>query len=376
MKKNIIVHLVTPYLFHTGSWVYSQIKGSQIYSPVVFTQYQENLDQFPLGNIVSADNLSFPKRFLNRFYRKTTGNFGLFFSSEVKKYNPILFHAHMGFEGVRWLKFVKSTGLPLITTFYGQDVSKLGKIPYWLNRYQQLFRYGTYFLAEGNYLKEQLVNLGCPQNKVLVQHLGVDIENYPTKNKLGNEKIIILQVSTFREKKGIEYSLRAIALVKAEHPEIEFHLIGSGDTPEAQLGIIRLIEELGIKDCVKLLGAVPHELMLKEMTMANIFLHPSITASDGDNEGEIPVSIIEASAIGLPVVSTFHADIPEVVVDGKSGFLSKERDHKTLSHFLLRLIKEPNMRVEMGEAGKKHVSNNYSLTIQNRKLQEIYNLFD
>jgi len=372
--KPVVVHLITPYLFHTGSWIYSQLTGIKSFRNVVYTQKKENLDLFPFEDLYSAEDFNFLKKNINRIYKRFSGNFGLFFTEKSAELKPRFFHAHMGYEAVRWLSFVKKKRLPLLTTFYGLDVSKLGRIPKWRKQYCRLFDYGTIFLAEGSYLKKQLVELGCPAEKVKIQHLGVPA-NITAKNYRmgsGSPKIVILQVSTFREKKGIEYSLKAISKVVSEYQDIEFRLIGSGDTPDADRAIVSIIDSLGIKGCVTLLGIKSHSETIEEMLNADVFLHPSVTASDGDNEGGAPVSVIEASAVGLPVVSTFHADIPEVVLNNKTGYLVGERDSDELARKLLALIKSPADRVALGTEGRKHILSEYNLAAQIEKLEETY----
>lgn len=373
-RKNNIAHLVTPYLFHTGSWIYNQINEGLGVNQIVFTQRKENLDQFPLKNIISIEDFSIYKRVVNKFYRKFTDNYGMFFESEIIKNNINLFHAHMGFEGARWLKIVAKSKKPLITSFYGQDVSKLGKEDYWLKRYEHLFDYGYSFLAEGPYLKKQLVEIGCPSEKIVIQKLGIPINNYPVKEYFtSSERIIILQVSTFREKKGIKYSIEALKFLQDEKIDFEFRLIGGADNDKDVNEIKKLTNNYGIAGKVKFLGKMNHVEMIKEMVSSDIFLHPSVTASDGDNEGGVPMSIIEASAIGLPVVSSYHADIPEVVINNLTGLLSKERDSYQLYKNLLCLVNDQKYRMQLGMAAHEHVIRNYNLNDQLIKLSEIYN---
>ena len=373
MRKNNIVHLVTPYLFHTGSWIYNQIIGVNEVNQFIFTQKKENLLQYPAEHIISCEDLNVIEKSLNILYRKITDNYGLFLFKEINKNKIDLFHAHMGFEGARWLKMVMKSKKPLITSFYGQDVSKLGKEEYWLKRYKPLFDYGNHFLAEGTNLKKQLVEIGCPENKIIIQKLGIPIADYPVKDySISNKKIIILQVSTFREKKGIKYSFEALKLLNENKIDFEFRLIGGADDDKTFNRYKDLIIQNGIQDKVKLLGKVPHSEMIKEMAGADIFLHPSVTVADGDNEGGVPVGIIEASAVGLPIVSSYHADIPEVVIDNETGLLAKERDSMQLYKNLLKLINDYDFRKRLGINARKHMIKNYDLRDQLIKLSEIY----
>lgn len=372
-----IIQLITPYLFHTGSWIYSQIIGLEKFNSIVFTQKKENVKYYPFNSIYSCEEFNFAKIIANKIYRKITDNYGLFFQEFVNQLTPSIFHAHMGYEAARWLKFVKKNKIPLITTFYGQDVSKLGRIPKWYKRYQELFNYGIVFLAEGNNLKKQLINLGCPEKKILIQHLGVNIDSYPQKEYSNSEnerenKWIILQASTFREKKGIEYSLKAISLLRDMNFRFEYRLIGRGDSELQEEMIRSIIKKENLMKHVKLLGAIPHAEYLKELIKADIFLHPSMTASDGDNEGGAPVGIIEASAVGLPIISTFHADIPEVVINEQTGFLTVEKDFVRIAEKLSFLISNPHVIKEFGLAGREHIKKSYNISTQIKKLEDIY----
>src|SRR5206468_10582768 len=103
----------------------------------------------------------------------------------------------------------------------------------------------------------------------------------------------------------------------ASHPGPELRLIGDG---ELRSRIEALARELGIGDEVVFLGAQPHARFREELLRAHLFLSPSVTAADGDTEGGAPVGIIEASATGMPVVATRHADIPEVIRHGETGW--------------------------------------------------------
>ncbi len=374
-KKKTIVHLVTPYLFHTGSWVYSQLTGIRKYDNIVFTQRLQNLDLFPFDPVVSPNQFSSLQQIKNSAYFKLTERYSPLLLEKLKQAKPNLIHAHFGFEAYRWLSMIYSLKLPLITTFYGVDVSHYGKIPKWKKRYEKLFDYGTLFLAEGSYLKHQLEELGCSNQKIIVQHLGVNINSYPQKDfkaEQHSSKVIILQVSTFREKKGLEYSLNAYKKVLSTFPNTEFRIIGGGDNKVATDKIINLAKSLNVQSNVKFLGIKSHSETLFEMKNADIFLHPSVTASNGDNEGGAPVSVIEASAIGLPIISTYHADIPEVVIDGKTGYLSPERDTDSLSEKICLLVKDVDLRRQFGMNGIQHITTHYNLSLQIQKLEELY----
>ena len=153
------------------------------------------------------------------------------------------------------------------------------------------------------------------------------------------------------EKKGHEYSIKAIAKAIINHKNIIYLIAGDGHLRNK---LESLVSELGIKNHVKFLGAVEQEEALKLYQQAHIFILPSVTSSNGDQEG-IPVVLMEAQSAGLPVISTYHSGIPEAVIDGKSGFLVPEKDVNALAQKMEYLIEHPEVWPEMGRCGREFV---------------------
>jgi len=331
-----------------------------------------NLDKFPTQNVFSIPERSIILKIFDVISIKRTGLYPTrYFQNIIKEKNVKLLHAHFGTEGFRYLKLKKNLDLPMITTFYGFDVSEIPRIPCWKERYAQLFQEGDLFLTEGNNMKKELIKLGCPENKIIVQHLGVDLNRFNFTPRIFPEdgNITILIAGSFREKKGIPYAIQAFSKVKVNHQNIQLRILGDGPMRNQ---IESLITELDISDSVTLLGYQPHDAFLNEATNAHIFILPSITAQNGDTEGGAPVAILEVQATGLPVISSYHADIPEVVVDGKSALLAPERDVEKLAMHLEHLVEHPEVWVSMGQAGREHVENEYDLIVQVEKLENIY----
>jgi colanic acid/amylovoran biosynthesis glycosyltransferase len=133
-----------------------------------------------------------------------------------------------------------------------------------------------------------------------------------------------------------------------------------------------LIVELGIAEQVRLLGFLPYPAYLAEAQKAHIALAPSVTAENGDTEGGAPVMLLEAQAMGLPVISSYHADVPNVLVEGKSAFLAPERDVSTLTEHLVYLSDHPEVWPAMGQAGREYVAREHNIQRQVEKLESIY----
>jgi colanic acid/amylovoran biosynthesis glycosyltransferase len=369
-SKPTIAHLMSIYLPITETWIYSQLTNINRFNSIVITDIVQNAEIFPFHDVYRIPVNSKFRKLLNKIFRGLT-NRQTYSRKLIQNFNTKLLHAHFGPEGVRYLRLKNALGLPLITSFYGVDISVLPKIPFWLKEYTRLFEEGDLFLVEGSCMKNELTKIGCPAEKICLQHLGVDVDKIEFKPRMlhNGESVTVLVAGSFREKKGIPYALKAFARAKEKHPEIRLRILGDG---ELRSQIDLLIKDLRLADSVTLLGYQPYSVFLKELYDAQIFMHPSITAQDGDTEGGAPVSILEAQASGLPVISSYHADIPETVIDGKSALLAPEKDVDTLTRHLNYLIEQPEQWEKFGLAGRKHIEENYSLKTQVKKLENIY----
>jgi glycosyltransferase involved in cell wall biosynthesis len=201
--------------------------------------------------------------------------------------------------------------------------------------------------------------------KIKVIPCGIDPDNFEFVRRGQPEVITLLSVGRFVEKKGFEYLLRSFKSASDVLENIRLRLIGEGQLKDQ---VQNLAKELGIEDKTTFLGAVSSDVVLEEMKRADIFALHSVTGSDGDMEG-IPVSIMEASATGLPVISTMHSGIPDLVLHGVTGFLSKEKNVEEFLNYMLALISSPELRQRMGEAGRRHVSERFNLHTEAGKLK-------
>jgi colanic acid/amylovoran biosynthesis glycosyltransferase len=377
-----IAHFVHRYLFLTGSWIYSQLVNMKKYQPFVLTRALENRDQFPFEAVYC-----YTQRFkgnklwqigLRKGYEAVTHEQERYYTDVINSQKAFLLHAHFGTEGYYHLGVQKKTQLPLVTTFYGSDVSKLPqRRPMWRKRYRRLFEAGSVFLAEGPYMAQAIVDLGCPSHKVRVQHLGVDVRRIPFVPRVRPDArpVRILMVCSFREKKGIPYGIKAFARAYRKFPEMELRIIGGTKTLNEKLIMEQcksIVLNEGIADRVAFLGYVAYNDYLRETETAHIFLAPSVKSADGDTEGGAPVAVIEAAAAGMPVIATRHCDIPNVVIDGKSGFLVPERDIPSLSKAILSLAASPETWPEMGKVGRERVETSFDVFKQIVRLERIY----
>jgi colanic acid/amylovoran biosynthesis glycosyltransferase len=181
-------------------------------------------------------------------------------------------------------------------------------------------------------------------------------------------KIRIVTIARLVEKKGVEYAIRAVAKLGKANENIEYNILGDGPLSG---NLQQLIQELGVASKVKLLGWKQQHEVVEILNNSHIMLAPSVTSKNGDQEG-IPVVLMEAMAMGIPVVSTLHSGIPELVQDKITGFLVPERDVETLAERLRYLIEHPEIWAEMGQAGRKFVEENYEINKLNNRLIKLY----
>jgi colanic acid/amylovoran biosynthesis glycosyltransferase len=181
-------------------------------------------------------------------------------------------------------------------------------------------------------------------------------------------QVRIATVARLIEKKGIEYGIQAIAKLQQQYPNLKYMIIGEGNFRDR---LEHFITELGVENRVELLGWKSQNEVIEILNQSHLLLAPSVTGQKGDQEG-IPVAIMEAMAMGLPIISTQYSGIPELVEDGVSGFLVPERDADAIARKLDSLMKNPDLCLSMGKAGRSYVENHYSIKQLIQQLIDIY----
>jgi colanic acid/amylovoran biosynthesis glycosyltransferase len=284
----------------------------------------------------------------------------------TKKYDVV--YCHFGPNGnigvaLKKLKCIKR----VVTVFHGYDLSMF------LNEngsasYDRLFKEGDLFLPISHSWKNMLVKLGCPKDRIVVHHMGINIEKFVQEGFRKDMKFInIVSVGRLSEKKGLEYAVRAVAEVMKRHKSVKYQIVGEGPLKNK---LQDLIMSFVVQEHITLLGALEDHEVRELLKSAHIFLLPSVTAENGDMEG-IPVALMEAMAAGLPVISTYHSGIPELVIDGESGYLVPERDVDKLVEKLDCLISCPDQWSHLGSRGRAIVENEFNIKKLNKELEKI-----
>jgi colanic acid/amylovoran biosynthesis glycosyltransferase len=236
--------------------------------------------------------------------------------------------------------------------------------------YATTFREADGFVANCRHFADRAVSLGCEPSRISVVPSGIALEGFAFTPRTPPQDGIfrLLTVGRLVEKKGIADVVAALAQVRAHGIDLRLRIIGDGPLRGA---IEQQVAALGLGAHVALLGAQPHAVVARELGAAHLFAAPSVTGTDGSEDAAIN-TLKEAMATGLPVVSTFHGGIPELVVHEVSGLLVAERDPAALAAALRALIAAPACWEEMGRAGRARVEQDHALPVANRKLLDVY----
>jgi len=285
-----------------------------------------------------------------------------------------LLHCHFGPNGVVG-SFMKDAGIvnKLICTFHGSDINSY-PLRHGENVYQQLFKVVDQITVNTTFTGNKVEYYGGRWSKIEIVPVGLKCANYPNLKKghdfLGSP--VILTVARLEEKKGHFYALHALVELIKVYPESVYHIAGSGSM-EIELKVLSV--NLGVDSNVVFHGYCNRNQIFELYKRATVFLLPSVTASNGDMEGQGLV-LQEAQAVGLPVISTLHNGIPDGVLDGETGFLVPEKDSVAIVEKVFYLTEHPQEAAKMGESGRKFVQGKYDIPILTQKIIDIYKTLD
>jgi colanic acid/amylovoran biosynthesis glycosyltransferase len=382
-EDKLVVHVRRRFWIQPETFILGYINALRAWRPVVLTNSHENCEivshldvrTFPTVLDLRKMSLFDPLWLRKQFYRFALGLDGeLLAYPRLKALMPAVVHAHFGTEGFEVASSANRLGIPLVTSFYGVDLFRTAKLEAWLPRFEYLFGHGDRFLVEGPSMKRELIAAGCPEKKIAIQRIAVDLSRYTFRERRReiSRPVKILMCGRFMEKKGFGYALQALSRV-VDDTSFEIRVIGDGPEKEALERIVGSSPP-ALARSLSWLGMRPHEEVIAHLDWADAVLHPSVTASDGDSEGGAPTILIEAQACGVPVIATKHADIPYVTVPGKSALLARERDVDGLVACLREFVDGPQRWSEMGRAGRRHMEAQHDIAREARRLEAVYDV--
>lgn len=264
------------------------------------------------------------------------------------------------------LESIKKNKIPLVVHFHGFDASVEVEINK-CNKYKEVFDYATFIIVVSQKMAEMIKELGCPKEKVILNTYGPQPEFEKITPEF-TEKALIA-TGRFVDKKAPYYTILAFARTMDKHPDAHLYLAGDGPLKET---CENLVNHLRLEKNVTFLGVITPETFRSYLGKVYGFVQHSIRANNGDMEGT-PLAVLESSVSGLPVVSTIHAGIPDVIINNETGFLCQEHDVEAMTTNIIKIFDDRNNSIAMGEKGKRYILSNFPLSRHIDSLNEIMN---
>lgn len=365
--KPVVAHYNSSYLPITEVWLYHQVKHLDGFYTPFLCRTTQNLSQFPIDLVLALNDLPLVSRIYNLLYFKIVGYIPRF-ASQVKEAK--LLHVHFGYNAIKMTGLKRHLGIPMICSFYGTDAFFFPlKKSRNHRRLMRMLKRVDKVLVLGPYMRDSLVELGCPASKIAIHHLGVDLSRikYQVRKYDSSRPIRFLMTSSFVEKKGVDICLKALSNLK---DQIDFVVDVIGDGP-LKPAIIKILEEGGIKERVILHGYQPYDFFINLAYQSDVFLQASKTSRTNDKEGT-PMSLVDAMATGLPVVATRHSDIPEIVQHGTTGFLAKENSVDDFEKAILNMANHIHELSTYSELSRQWIEKEFDAKKQSELLSDLY----
>ncbi len=349
------------YLSWSQPFLHALISGlDEHVGNVIVCNRTENLNRFPVPNVERI-----PTRYLVK------PRLGVLAASYLRRtWRPDVMHAHFGWSGLRLLLMKQMLRIPLVVTFGGRDVGLQMKLPDFDRLYAAMLDATDAIICVSQDLRTKLIEAGADPERIHVVYRGTDLKRFSfvdRSDRAAHEPVRALMVGRIVEKKGHRYALEALEPLVTAGRNVRLTVVGEG---EAYHEVRRMRRKLGLHTHVEFVGSTDHDGVRKHMARADFLVHPSVTPPSGDVEG-IPNVVVEAQAMGLPVIGTRHGGIGEAVRDGETGILVPEREVEPLTAAIERLL-DRECRLQLGRQARKFVDAHFNLRRQVEQHVAIY----
>jgi colanic acid/amylovoran biosynthesis glycosyltransferase len=350
-------------------WIYNLLIHLREYEPWILARRRINTSSFPFDRIHSLDQLSPASQWFNIGISKITGVIP-FIEKNARKLQPALVHFHLGNMAHKSLPLKRRLDIPGVLSFYGADAYMYPSVLSNRKKLSVVYNELDRIIVLGPAMQQEMIQLGCPATKIEILHLGIDINKIAFKERCfpTARPIRFLLASSFVDKKGIDITLYALERIK-KSIDFEIEIIGDGPLHDV---IFEILRKTGLQSRTTWYGYKPYDFLLERAYQCDIFLQASRTAPNNDKEGT-PMVFVDVMATGMPVISTFHSDIPEIVKDGINGYLAEENSVDSFESCLLKLINNSNNFGFLSRNCRSHTEQQFNIFLQAGKLAGIYN---
>jgi colanic acid/amylovoran biosynthesis glycosyltransferase len=381
MKKNILIHSST-ILPISQTFIHRQIDGiAEKFGVVLLAEKFANPDIFAYRRDLKTRDILKSINGLNRISHQISlkvNKPAAPYSRGIKKYikeileedNIQLIHSHFGPNAIKILEVAKLSGKPLMVSFHGYDASTLIKHRKYLNQLKPVFDYAKKIILVSPHMIENLQISLANQSKVEIVPYGINTDFFLGEDGVRAMKptVDILHVGRLTNKKGVPDLIRAFAEVSGKYPDVRLHIVGAG---EEESVCVDLVREKKLDSRVTFYGAQTQEFIKKKMASCDVFVLNSRVADDGDMEG-LPNTILEALSMEMAVISTDHAGIPLAIKNNENGLLIPEKDNKSLSDALVKLVTNKELRLQLGKSGRVAVLKSFTQESMCSTINRVY----
>jgi colanic acid/amylovoran biosynthesis glycosyltransferase len=382
-----VLHLFDRYLPHSMNWAYQIMQATPntekwIAAPWMvdneyfipdFKSFKRPLQQLPGFFPTTEWGLRGLADFLIRAETRLP-LYRYFVQQKMRKQAPDLLHAHFAPIAYHYLPLARSLKRPLVVSFYGYDYASLPYLkPVWKDRYRRLFEQATAITCAGPAGREILLEHGAPADKLFISPMSLQTKDFPFRKRYKSPgQLRLVQVATITEKKGFPDTITAFAKALRVCPNMELTIAGEPYDRVLTEQIKAMIDQYQIAKQVRFLPFIQHPALAGFLQDFDVFIHPSHFTNHRDCEGG-PVAILEAQALGLPVISTTHVDIPQEVLHGKTGLLSPEKDTEQLAASIERFYHMEDVEYQrFSSAAQAHVRTHFEVTQTASRLYALY----
>jgi len=362
-------------------WLWRQLLGFRYLKPYVLTWKYVNQETFGLENLpmrlLPFDSLAGEDRLLRWFRRVRSlpaGNFYASVGAERRFIKKLLSEmklrvmlCHFGHAALRMLPVAMELEIPIVAHFHGLDLSSsLNNRWYRWSLLRALDSFNA-IVVVGSHQKKWMLQHNVAEHRVHLIPCGVPTEFFRPDWCRRGEGIQFVSVSRLVEGKGLEYSIQAFAHVVRQIPNARLLIVGDGPLRGE---LEELARSLWLMASVTFVGDVNPEKVRAYLLGSDIFIQHSVNTRAGWVEG-FGVSIAEAAACGLPIISTRCGGIQDQVVNGTTGFLVEQRDVDAMADVMMELARDPALRAKFGQAGRERMVREFDTAKQIAKLEAV-----
>lgn len=380
--KPVVAHFCRGYLAKTETFIGNQVTTLRRYRPIVLCHHLIHNPSYPVDQAMAVTDMLPPlwqiaDRMAYGLARYLLPTSARALARAALEKRAQLLHFHFLSDARFFLAVKRLTKLPAIVSAYGHDVSSFPRkyAGYGLCYLKPVFDAADLFVAMSRDMRDDMLRIGIPDEKIVVHYHGTDTRRfaYPQRCYPDKDEVNILVCGTLEIKKAQHLVLEALWLAEQRGAlQRRFRVTLVGDGP-LRSHLMRQIAKYGWQDRVVFAGHVAHheQALVEHYRQADILTLPSTTPPDGDKEG-IPGTIVEATSSGLPVVSTYHAGIPEIIVSQREGLLVREGDVEGLASAYADLINSSSLRETLGRAAALRAIRELDLQQGTARLEHLY----